>query len=65
MFIDLARRGLLIAYLVTAAVFALCLSLVYVASEHIRSKTFFHDLRSEAVTKAHLFLGGQVDSEVM
>lgn len=51
--------------LVTAAVFALCLSLVYVASEHIRSKTFFHDLRSEAVTKAHLFLGGQVDSEVM
>ena len=51
--------------LVTAAVFALCLSLVYVASEHIRSKTFFHDLRSEAVTKAHLFLGGQVDSEIM
>lgn len=51
--------------LVTAAVFALCLSMVYVASERIRSNTFFHDLRSEAVTKAHLFLGGQVDSEVM
>ena len=51
--------------LVTAAVFALCLSLVYVASERIRSNTFFHDLRSEAVTKAHLFLGGQVDSEIM
>lgn len=50
---------------VTAAVFALCLSLVYVASERIRSNTFFHDLRSEAVTKAHLFLGGQVDSEIM
>lgn len=51
--------------LVTALVFLLCLSLIYVVSSHNRSKTFYHDLRREAVTKAHLFLSGQIDAESM
>lgn len=51
--------------LVTAVVFMLCLFLVYVTSSHNRSESFFHDLKSEAVTKAHLFLGGKVDAEIM
>ena len=41
---------------VTATVFLLCMVLIYLVSEHTRSQTFFHDLKSEAVTKAHLFL---------
>ncbi len=51
--------------LVTALVFVLCLSLIYIVSSHNRSKSFYHDLRREAVTKAHLFLSGQVDAESM
>lgn len=50
---------------VTAAVFLLCMVLIYLVSEHTRSKTFFHDLKSEAVTKAHLFLQNQVDAQTM
>lgn len=50
---------------VTAAVFLLCMVMIYIASEHTRSKTFFHDLKSEAVTKAHLFLQNQVDAQTM
>lgn len=50
---------------VTAAVFLLCLVLIYVLSEHARSQTFFHNLRSEAVTKAHLYLRNQVDARIM
>lgn len=49
----------------TAAVFLLGMVLIYLVSEHTRSRTFFHDLRSEAVTKAHLFLQGRVDARVM
>lgn len=49
----------------TAAVFLFCLSLIYIMSEHNRIQTFSHDLKSEAITKAHLFLNGQVDSETM
>ncbi|MDE7142729.1 MAG: HAMP domain-containing histidine kinase, partial [Muribaculaceae bacterium] len=49
----------------TAAVFLLCLSLIYVISQHNRMQTFAHDLKSEAVTKAHLFLNGQVDAATM
>lgn len=51
--------------LATAAVFLFCLLMVYIISEHNRSNTFFHDLRGEAVTKAHLFLSGKADAEVM
>lgn len=50
---------------VTAAVFLLCMSLIYLVSEHTRSRTFFHDLKSEALTKAHLYLQNQVDAKTM
>lgn len=36
---------------VIAVVFLLCMTLIYLVSEHIRSNTFFHNLKSEAVTK--------------
>lgn len=51
--------------LVVAAVFALGMVMIYLMSERARSRAFFHDLRSEAVTKAHLFLQNQVDAETM
>lgn len=50
---------------VIAVVFLLCMSLIYLVSEHIRSNTFFHNLKSEAVTKAHLFLQDQIDAHIM
>ncbi|RHJ75746.1 ATP-binding protein [Parabacteroides sp. AM08-6] len=50
---------------VTATVFLLCMVMIYLVSNHTRSKTFFHDLKSEAVTKAHLFLQNQVDAHTM
>ena len=49
----------------TAAVFLVCLTAIYLVSEHTRSKTFFHTLESEAITKAHLFLQNQVDARIM
>ena len=49
----------------TATVFLICLTMIYVVSEHTRSRTFFHDLRGEAITKAHLFLQNQVDARTM
>lgn len=50
---------------VVAAVFLLCMVMIYLISERTRSRTFFHDLKSEAVTKAHLFLQNQVDAAIM
>ena len=49
----------------TAAVFLFCLSLIYIMSELNRQHTFSHNLKSEAITKAHLFLNGQVDASTM
>ena len=49
----------------TAAVFLICLTAIYLVSDHTRSKTFFHTLESEAITKAHLFLQNQVDARIM
>lgn len=49
----------------TAAVFLVCLTAVYLVSEHTRSRTFFHTLESEAITKAHLFLQNRVDARTM
>lgn len=49
----------------TATVFLLCLSLIYIISQHNRTQTFSHDLKGEAITKAHLFLNGQVDAATM
>ncbi len=50
---------------VTATVFLLCMAMIYLVSDHTRSRTFYHDLKSEAVTKAHLFLQNQVDARTM
>lgn len=50
---------------VIAVVFLLCMTLIYLVSEHIRSNTFFHNLKNEAVTKVHLFLQNQVDADIM
>lgn len=51
--------------LATASVFLVCLTLIYVISQHNRVQTFSHDLKGEAITKAHLFLNGQVDAATM
>lgn len=50
---------------VIAVVFLLCMALICLVSERIRSDTFSHTLKSEAVTKAHLFLQNRVDAGVM
>lgn len=50
---------------VIAAVFLLCMAMIYVISEKTRSRTFFHNLKSEAITKANLFLQNQVDARTM
>lgn len=49
----------------TMAVFLFCTVSIYIVSEHTRSRTFFHDLKREAVTKAHLFLQNRVDARTM
>lgn len=60
------RTSLALKYTsVTATVFAICMLTVYGLSERIRSNTFFHTLKSEAVTKAHLFLSHKADAETM
>ena len=50
---------------VTAAIFLLCMLLIYLLSEQTRDRTFFRDLKSEGITKAHLFLAGQADARTM
>ena len=50
---------------ITATIFMLCLTLIYLVSEHTRDQTFFRNLKSEAITKANLFLAGQVDAKTM
>ena len=50
---------------VTATVILLCMILIYLVSEQTRDKTFFRDLKSEGITKAHLFLADQVDARIM
>ncbi len=60
------RTKLTLRYsIVTTIVFLICMVLIYLVSEHVRSNTFYHDLRSEAITKANLFLEGQVEPETM
>lgn len=60
------RTSLALKYtLVTATVFLACMFTVYYLSERIRSNTFFHTLKGEAVTKAHLFLSHMVDARTM
>lgn len=50
---------------VTAVVFLVFVGTIYYVNEHSRSEAFYHNLRSEAVTKAHLFLDNRVDAPTM
>lgn len=60
------RTSLALKYTsVTAIVFLFCMLTVYCLSVKIRRNTFFHTLKSEAVTKAHLFLSRKADAETM
>lgn len=60
------RTALTLKYTcVTATIFLLCTVLIYLVSEHTRDQTFFRNLKSEGITKANLFLAGQVDARTM
>lgn len=60
------RTSLTLRYsCVTALLFLLFASVVYYLSERSRSNTFYRNLKSEAITKAHLFLNNQVDADAM
>ncbi|MDR0893888.1 MAG: HAMP domain-containing histidine kinase [Prevotellaceae bacterium] len=60
------RTSLTLRYTgITAAIFFIFIVTIYGVNEHSRSATFFRDLKSEAVTKAHLFLNNQVDAATM
>ncbi len=48
-----------------SAVLIVSLIIVYVMSDHARHTAFRHTLRSEAITKANLFLEHRVDAETM
>lgn len=50
---------------VIATIFLLCMVLIYMFSEQTREKTFFRNLKSEGITKAHLFLSDLVDAQTM
>lgn len=50
---------------VTATIFSVVVFVIFLFSEHTREKEFFRDLTREAVTKANLFLSGQVDPIAM
>lgn len=50
---------------VTATIFLICLSMIYIFSEQTGERIFFRNLKSEAITKAHLFLADQVDPKTM
>ena len=46
---------------ITATIFLVFMATIYCVNEHLRSDSFYRSLRSEAITKAHLFLNNQVD----
>ena len=50
---------------ITALVFILLMCIIYLITEQNRSRAFYHDLKREAITKAHLFLQNNVDSKTM
>ena len=50
---------------ITAAIFLVFIAAIYYVDEHSRSEIFFRNLRSEAITKAHLFLENKVDAATM
>lgn len=60
------RTKLTLRYtLVTAAIFVLFASLVYLFSSENRQSEFYRDLKREGITKANLFLEKKVDPETM
>lgn len=60
------RTSLTIRYTcVTAVLFLLFVAAAYYLSERARSDAFYRDLRSEAITKANLFLNNKVDAHTM
>ena len=60
------RTSLTVRYAaITAVLFLVFTAAVYLISEHSRSSAFFRDLRSEAVTKANLFLSNRADAATM
>ena len=50
---------------ITATIFLVFMVTIYCVNEHLRSVSFYRSLRSEAITKAHLFLNNQVDVKTM
>lgn len=50
---------------VMSAVLITSLIIIYFVSDHARHVAFQHTLRSEAITKANLFLEGRVEAETM
>ncbi len=50
---------------VTAVIFLLCMVMIYFVSGHTRRSAFLYDLRSQAITKASLYLQNQVDAATM
>lgn len=60
------RTALTLRYTcITAAVFLVFITAIYCVNEHSRSSAFFRNLKSEAITKAHLFLNNQADAATM
>lgn len=50
---------------VTATIFLLLLSMIYLFSENNRRTLFYRTLSKEGITKAHLFLRHKVEAETM
>lgn len=50
---------------VTAVIFSVVFVIIYFYSDQTREKEFFRGLTREAVTKANLYLGKQVDAQTM
>ncbi len=51
--------------IVVAMVFLLCMAMAYFISEHSRRTTFFHDLRSEAIARVHMYLMEKSDTAAL
>lgn len=49
----------------TATLFLLAMFVAYGMAERVRRQGFYRDLRSEGITKAHLFLNNQADAATM
>lgn len=60
------RTSLTLKYAgITILLFIVFAGAIFYLSERSRSNAFYRDLKSEAITKAHLFLNDKVDAETM